>query len=110
MKQLVRAGVAGRAADLVEHFPQRRPVVFLHCNREIAPHEDIQVAGLEISIFAANHRLEHGEQIGLVLLDFRALVAVAAVFDVQRMQPVTLGQPVQFRIGRIADLVPDHIR
>jgi hypothetical protein len=79
---------------LVEHLSQRRPVVFLHRDHEIASDEDVQVAGFEISIFAAIHRLEHGKQIGLVFLDFRALVAVAAVFDVQRMQSVALGQPV----------------
>ena len=37
---------------------------------------------IEISVFAALHRLKHGEEVALVLFDFRTLVAVTAVLHV----------------------------
>ena len=55
------------------------------------------------------HHLEDGENVAFALFDLRALVAMPAVFHVQRMQVVALGEVVEFFTRRIRDIVPFHL-
>jgi hypothetical protein len=63
---------------------------------------------MERAVVHEPHHLEDGEQVPFAFFEFRALIPMAAVFDVQWMQMISLCKLVQFRTRGVGDVMPLH--
>ena len=74
---------------------------FLNRDDPIRPQEDVQIVELKRAVRVHLDGLQHGEDIPVAIFHLAALIPVAAIFNVQRVQMIFRGQPVQLRILRV---------
>jgi hypothetical protein len=72
------------------------------------PKKNIEIGGMERAVVHEPHHLQDSKQIPFAFFDLGALIPMAAVFDVQWMQMVSLRKLVQFRARGVGDLIPRH--
>jgi hypothetical protein len=63
---------------------------------------------MERAVVHEPHHLHDSKQMPFAFFDLGALIPMAAVFDVQWMQIVSVRKLVQFRTRRVGDTVPLH--
>jgi hypothetical protein len=77
-----------------------------HTDKEVAAHEQADRAQRKLAVIDGKNVLKYVEEILVCLFALHALIVAAAVFNVQRMQPVLSCQLIQFWIVRVVERVP----
>ena len=97
-----------RLADLMDNGFDFRAGFLFHGDHEVLAEKDVEIGGMERAVVHEPHHLQDSKQIPFAFFDLGALIPMAAVFDVQWMQMVSLRKLVQFRTRGVGDVMPLH--
>ena len=83
---------------LVEMDSKSRALTLLDRYQVLAAKENVQIRNLHFAGRSDMYRLQHHKEIIRTLFDLGSLMPVPAVFDMQRVEMVLLGELVQLRV------------
>ncbi len=102
-------GVGG-LAGLLDDAADFGTLLFLNRDHEVGAEEDVEIGRTQRAVGQEADHLQDGEEIPLALFDLGALVAMAAILNVQRMEVVAFRQTIEFGTRGVGDVVPLHLR